>query len=346
MNKSDIVFNRPDSDSYFQSALSELRAARLHEDCAIAANFAYDDRVSEEREKGFRAFCNGVCAGALNKKGLNRSQVKYFKENVRGAAEPVFLEDHNRVNLVGDVSKLELLHLMNLNGLDKVFNDAGKAKWRNSKGKEVFEGYPRARGPNSEEVITWLDEKLDPDKDELAEEFVGSVLELLNHGLKQYPFHPTWATAYDDEWHALLESSGADRWLERLGMGKTAELGHWIIALVYDASETNGRLYRPTVLDTNWEGCEWHYPSPICASPDKGGSPVDLDCSSDRLIPEFIHPQIIRSTKHFTASLRRRRSITRLYSKPINEARGYHRQLLSRAYPKLEATWMPTTECG
>jgi len=323
--------------------LEELQDAGNCRDGAMAANFRYDHRVPPPREDEFIQFC--TTSADLSKKGLQNTQIKYFKEKVRFPQDPAFQESPNTTNLsfgpgapVNLSPKRDLVRVLNVSRLDFVFGQAYDQHWTNSAGDEPFKDYPagEAEGADSDQVLDWLNDKLDK-SDKEAVKFVNDVLELLNDRLdRKLPFHPVWA-AFWGELRDFFNSQSADRWLERLGVEKPVPHPHWVIVLVYKVDETR-TLWRPTVLDVEWYPC--HFPSPPDLPASRGGHPMDLGKSSVTLVSEFIHQQIRHLPQHFEQAGLLRQRTTRGSSPELRLQRENHRKLLRDCCPELDNMWM------
>lgn len=285
----------------------------------MAANLRHDRRVCDDREAAFldyvrqRLRCDA--AHLLTSNELKDSIEDYLKERIRcmktGGTDPViepdFVKDTlNRFNFTNEITPewppdKKLVRALDLNGF----------LYHASIEKEWLEACPwismnDKTGPDWDQT---LDENLNHPSFDRRIAFIGWILDTMKECRKKQPFHPVWATFWDefkreDLPYGSIAGSTPERWLQSLGVKKESP-GRWIILLVYPARDA-GRLVRPSILEAGWYPA--HFPSPVPppeAFTSRCGFCMELDSSlgTRSLNEEYIHlDQVDHDIDHWLAS--------------------------------------------
>jgi hypothetical protein len=333
------VFGRHDPNPHAYDLAIASWLASLEPDLrAIARNIMQDARVCVEREAEFDTFVDRpVTAGSLE-----RAVIDYFNERIRTRKLPDYVyRTMNGANLLTGHSvtqpiihkDVKLVRVLDLNRLAPVYqwaSDPGRAKatW-----KKALTSFPV--NPRSPEIAKWLDDELGAASAEDREEFLGTVLDMVNSYRSGNPFQPTWATT----WAAFetIVKEGAERWLETLGMAATPP--RWLMLLSYPVREA-GTLAVPCVLDSGWYA--YYFPTP--AERDVvSGHPMDLRLrpKANQLIPEYIHKQIHHPIEHWYQAGSELRRAEKPNLEDITDQRMAHYRLLCRHYGSARVlSWM------
>lgn len=328
------VFGRDSRTPHpYASALHEWLASSDYHYRALARNVMHDHRVSARREQIFES----SMAYPRTARELEKAIVTYFETRVRTRPLPDYVfAGFNFDNFVTNAAAhLQLIHrdvslvrVLDITGLHTVF------QWAKNRLHPVFAVYPTAWN----EVITWLDAHIGPPNDVgQIDQFIETILEVLNSYRLVQPFQPTWATAWAG--FERFATENPDVWAECLGMKKTTA-PRWLILLRYTVREA-GTIARPSQLDAGWYS--YHFPSPPQAPLASGGHPMDLRAPADRvgLLPEFIHKQISHSIEHFRRAGSRMGRTTSVNNNALNIQREYHLELLTKSYGSSVRRWMP-----
>jgi hypothetical protein len=333
------VFGRslPDPHPY-DAALASLLAATTDER-AIALNLMHDHRVSPAREREFDAFVKPPCTDVQLRLALD----EYFHAKVRHRKLPHYVYHAVNANnlLNGQVAvrpmirgDVQLVRVLDLNGLNRVFQWAYGVRRANPRWGRTFDRFPRNIS-DGRAVLGWLDEKMQP---RTVESFVATVLDVLRtHRAEKKAYQPTWATT----WAAFKEhvAAGPDRWCQVLGIDKPRAC--WVILLRYTVREA-GTIARPTQLDCGWH--QFHFPSPPGASLSTGGHPMDISTvpPANRLRPEFIHKQPNHLLEHWLSLAPNNYGRTTAPTAPsLSAQRQTHHQLLAQIYGSGVYQWLP-----
>lgn len=345
------VFNRfvPDPHPYDDALKDWLGTGGTYgvESPAMARNFQWDDRVSKEREAQFDL---GISSRPVGGAHLKTTLTNYFRTKVRHSRRPAFLDkDTNGTNIVhGGPDNIDafdhgraLVNVLDLHKLGGQYEYAKQAGWVG------FDDYDNSF--NDDQLLAWLNARLEGKPDAEQRAFVTRVLARLNKSRRRVktkpsrakPFEPAWVTFWDDFEPFLNE--GPDRWCEVLGVPKTRSRV-WVVVLKYTVSNAC-TLVRPTQLDAEWYG--HHFPSPPNLSPKDGGRAMDLRISSPpgrdpALLVEFIHPQIYFKPRYIQRiGCTTRATFGSGHGPLLAERRKQHRQLLVTRCNAPVANWMP-----
>jgi len=241
-----------------------------------------DHAVSQDREGEFKTYSGSEPSS----RELKEAATRYFQTEIRWADQPAFLRPSNRNNRIpfttGDPGKPgwhpghALVRVLNLTGLRLVFlrNIDPLGEFRELQGHEDDVDYFRR----------WLADRCQSAPG-LRDRFVDATLRMLNEDRRTNRYHPVWATRWED--FAPFASDGPNRWRQALGIRRGPEPA-WLIVLKYKAYEA-GELYRPTQIDTEWDG--YHFPPPRSCPLESGGCAMDLAGTADRLAREYIAEQ-------------------------------------------------------
>lgn len=327
------VFGRQSHPTHrYDAALQTWLSSPYAADRAMARNVMYDHRVSVWREQSFDRFVGPTCDSNSLRKACNN----YFNQQVRNRSLPEYVYNvYNSANLINAAWAVpplvnkdrKLVRILNLNKLGLVFQWARTArKW-----PKTFDTFPGAH--DQKQLGIWLDKRIALD----SKEHITRIIEALNIYGKTYPFQPTWATTLDA--FSPHISSGADRWLQAVGVSPTEE--NWIIILCYTVREA-GTLVRPTQLDAGWYA--HHFPSPPSANLTTGGHPMDLRVKPKptTLLPEYIHKHIPHPVEHWTSVGPLFDRTSKLSSEDLVKQRRCHYELLLRTYGPVVQSWMNT----
>lgn len=329
------VFGRNSNSHPYDEAIAQWCDSTDTWRRAMARNVMHDHRVSKAREHAFDTFGKQP----RTPDDLEKAIVKYFEEKIRTKTLPHYVYrtvNENNLLIGADLLKprihkdVQLVRVLDLNGLGRVLQWARiQKKWG-----RVFADFPRSQ--NDQEISRWIDGILQGAPREKIEQFVATVLDIMNKYRQAYPFQPTWATT----WSAFEahERHGPDRWLQVLGMPKPAP--RWLILLRYPVREA-GTIARPTQLDAGWQG--YHFPSPPQAPLFVGGHPMDLRIfpKPTSLLPEYIHKQIDHPLYHWTnlgGKIGRTQASSR---EELSSQRKVQHELLASIYGRAVYSWMP-----
>jgi hypothetical protein len=140
---------------------------------------------------------------------------------------------------------------------------------------------------------------LEPGFDLNNSETRAAVISLYNTLARYSPRHPVWVGARTD-FEALTKLSDPATWLEAVGLPPPRRES-LLIVLGYSRSHLPA-FVRPSQQEAGW--FVWHFPSPPCHRPARGGITMRLGSLSrdsrpgarlspdKRIVREFIHPQI------------------------------------------------------
>lgn len=318
---------------------------------ALAFNFMYDHRISEEREASFNPYLSNP--GNPDVLDFMVALKNYHENRIRTQRDPDYIKPSiNANNLINEVSfsclKLKktqkLIRVIDLNGLREVFLEARDKNY----GGGTFNDFPlltlkvTGKNPATDAVMDWLNKKLEHSAANEVQDFIAKVLDAMNWFGSTRPYQPTWATL----WSCFkgIEREPPNRWLEVVGVHKNfSTLPRWIILLKYTVKEA-GIIARPTQLDAG--NYPHHFPSPPQAPLPVGGHSMDLCQASTftRLLPEVIHNQIDHSIEHWISAGRSCRKVSPSSPAPvgnqIKKQRQRHHKLLVKTYGKNVYTWM------
>jgi len=345
------LFNRNPSNCPCALAIAAMSADGPNDARAVARNWMHDPHVSPGREKAFSHYArsHSVQCDTNNVRDIMSDYVlEWIRLESPGGAVPVprlavpdYLNHRlNHPNILRDVAlgavpmrlrgDYELVHLMRLNGLGRVFQWA-----KDNSASDVIIG-PGTEKTAESSIGLWLDRNLDPHRvtEEQRNAFLSAVLSVVARYRRATRHRrPIWASS------ALLfepfARAEANRWLDVCGM-MVGDAPQWIIGLRYTAQEA-GIVVRPCVLEGGWY--QWFFPAPEDA---RYGHPMDLRADRDvlDLIPEFIHEPFDFTIDHWKASGCLCERTVPQPDRGVSAQRRTHRERLARHYT-LPAAWMP-----
>ena len=304
---------------------------------AMARNLAFDHRVSKERAEKFDRHGNRPRTSDALRGVIDH----YFEKCVRTREMPDYLlRRFNRDNIVIGAGEklpafskdLKLVRVLDLTGLQPLFMWANQPRKRKKQWRALLTSLLDKR---SGDWDSRLSDQLTGKPSGQIEEFIETVLDMLNTSRRDVPYQPTWATMWSDFEHHVMH--GPDRWLQVLGMAKPP--GRWLVLLRYTVREA-GTLVRPTQLDVGWQ--EYHFPSPPDAPLEVGGHPMDLRAlrRAKPLRREFIHKQIDHPLRHWTDTGGELGRTIVPNTEGLDRQRIAHYELLKRVYGPGVARWM------
>jgi hypothetical protein len=357
-----IIFDKNDPDySIYEDALGAWEKSGKNDEQAMAVNMRFDHRVTRARELVFRKYFK--TPNKNPRLELTKALLEHWINEIRSKAVPEFC---NPVcdNAVVDCSKavdrccigfdedVELATVISLNGyLEPIKNTSHKVSISIPEWKE-FEDIDTLAVDYRSNLDIWLNTYLennylkkggDPKK---IEPFIDVVFKILNYRLsKGLYYQPVWVTKWKDleKYTKINRTDGTldvDRWNQVVGVPRNPS--SWQIIIKYPASAVKC-LHRPSILDGGYIYGQ-HFPSPPRIPMSIGGHTMDLGKSDDKLMSEFIHPQIPLKLEYWTeAGGLIGKTLTAGYYGLLSDNRIAHHQKLINKYGEKEIKdWMPS----
>lgn len=336
------IFNKSDDEyDIYTPALEKWERSGKLDEQAMAVNMRYDHRVTRGQELKFRRYFEGHG-------DLARALKEHWDKEIKNKNKPAFCKKicNNFVAFCGhpgrghcvDFNKdMKLATVINLNGFLLPIRDSGHEvpEWADfmdiDMGAVDFNSNPDVwldRYMENNYVKKGLDRKN-------VEPLIDVMFKVINHRLSAgLIYQPIWVTNWDDLEKYTVErrangSLDADRWNQVVGIPREPQ--KWQIVLWYPAGVVPC-LHRPSILDGHSVYGQ-HFPTPPRVRKAAGGHTMDLGTGDDKLMSEFIHPQIPLDTKYWINTDRLiGRTLTSGYSRILPSNRSAHHQKLIDHY--------------